>query len=95
MKTRYEARMYFRNDTVNMEQTKPIDVYHHGKDVVDFAPFEHKHIGDKVCITSENMGRLNSLKLPNGLVLSLGQIIALAGDFWYTHAADYRSLQSD
>lgn len=71
-----------RNDTVNMEQTKPIDVYHHGKDVVDFAPFEHKHIGDKVCITSENMGRLNSLKLPNGLVLSLGQIIALAGDFY-------------
>lgn len=71
-----------RNDTVNMEQTKPIDVYHHGKDVVDFAPFEHKHIGDKVCIISENMGRLNNLKLPNGLVLSLGQIIALAGDFY-------------
>lgn len=65
-----------------MEQTKQIGVDHHGKDAVDFAPFEHNYIGHKVCMTSENWSRLDSLKLPNGLVLSLGQIIALAGDFY-------------
>lgn len=51
---------------------KLIDVYYYGKDVVDFVLFEYKYIGGKVCIIFENMGRLNSFKFFNGLVLFLG-----------------------
>ena len=46
---------------------------------VDFCPFEHKFIGERIELKQDD---LHYLKLPNGLEMTFGQIIALAGDFY-------------
>lgn len=69
-----------------MEQMKanvltPLKNADHGKDEIDFGAFEHNYIGEQVSLTSER-SVLQHLKLPNGSVLTFGQIVALAGDFY-------------
>ena len=49
-----------------------------GQDEVDFDSEEHDYIGDQVKLPNG----LKYLKLPNGVKVTLGQIIALAGDFY-------------
>ena len=60
----------------------------------EFESAEHENIGNKVklrfpaptsslsCTEQEVLGADRPLRLPNGLELSFGQIIALAGDFY-------------
>ena len=55
-----------------------LDDVERGKDTVDFGSAEHDYVGDKVKLPNG----LKYLKLPNGVELTLGQIIALAGDFY-------------
>ncbi len=50
-----------------------------GKDYVDFCSFEHKFIGERIELNQKD---LKLLKLPNGVEITFGQIIALAGDFY-------------
>ena len=50
-----------------------------GKDCVDFCSFEHKFIGERTELMQDD---LIHLELPNGVELTFGQIIALAGDFY-------------
>ncbi|XP_078366364.1 uncharacterized protein LOC144650543 isoform X2 [Oculina patagonica] len=50
-----------------------------GEDCVDFCSFEHKFIGERIELKHDH---LKHLKLPNGVEITFGQIIALAGDFY-------------
>ena len=50
-----------------------------GEDCVDFCSFEHKCIGENI---ESTQAELKHLELPNGLKMTFGQIIALAGDFY-------------
>ena len=50
-----------------------------GEDCVDFCSFEHKCIGENI---ESTQAELKHLELPNGVQLTFGQIIALAGDFY-------------
>ena len=50
-----------------------------GEDCVDFCSFEHKCIGEQIEL---RQAELKHLELPIGVEMALGQIIALAGDFY-------------
>ena len=50
-----------------------------GENFVDFCSFEHKFIGEEIEL---RQAELKHLKLPNGVEIAFGQIIALAGDFY-------------
>ena len=50
-----------------------------GKDCVDFCSFEHKFIGERIELKEDD---LKHLKLPNGVEITFGEIIALAGDYY-------------
>ena len=58
-----------------VENVKPMT----GEDCVDFCSFEHKGIGENLEATQPE---LKHLALPNGVQMTFGQIIALAGDFY-------------
>jgi len=58
-----------------VEDAKPMT----GEDCVDFCSFEHKFIGEKIEL---RQAELRHIELPNGVEMSFGQIIALAGDFY-------------
>ena len=58
-----------------VENVKPMT----GEDCVDFCSFEHKGIGENLESTQPE---LKHFVLPNGVQMTFGQIIALAGDFY-------------
>ena len=59
-----------------VEDAKPMSA----KDCVDFCSFQHKIISERIDL--EKDVDLKDLKLPNGVEIAFGQIIALAGDFY-------------
>ena len=64
-----------------------------GKDCVDFYSFEHEFLGDRIELKQQD--DLQHLKLPNGVEITFGQIIALACRrfLWYIDTPNYRSFQ--
>ena len=76
--TMAEVKQVRLEDQNEQSATLLPETVEHGKDEIDFGSAEHDYIGDQVRLPNG----LKYLKLPNGVELTLGQIIALAGDFY-------------